>query len=69
MDDISDVTERLSTTTNKNERDAIFASIRQLQSELNEYARLQIAATNGIDVLRNKLRAMSDSEPALQVTR
>ena len=69
MDDISDVTERLSTTTNKNERDAIFASIRQLQSELNEYARLQIAATNGIDVLRNKLRAMSDSELALQVTR
>ena len=69
MDDIYDATERLSATTNKDEKDAIFAHTRQLQSELNEYVRLRIAATNGIDVLTNKLKAMSDSEPTLQVTR
>lgn len=69
MDDIADSTERLSTTTNKEDRTALLAHIRRLQSELNEFTRLQIAATNGIDRLKNELKAMSDSEPMPQVPR
>ena len=69
MDDISDVTESLFSTTNKDEKEAILSRIRRLQSELKEYTRMQIAATNGIDTLRNQLKAMSDSAPTQQVTR
>jgi len=69
MDDIANSTERLSSTTNKEDRTALLAHIRRLQSELNEFTRLQIAATNGIDRLTNKLKTMSDSEPMPQVSR
>ena len=69
IDDISIETERLSTATDKVEREVIAARLGRLQSEKDEYVRLQIAATNGIDTLQNELKAMSDSAILPQVVR
>ena len=69
IDDISAEAERLSTVTDKVERAVIAARLRSLQSEKDEYVRLQIAATNGIDTLQNELKAMSDSAIVPQVVR
>ena len=69
IDDISIETERLSLATDNVERATITARLRRLQSERDEYVRLQIAATNGIDTLQNELKAMSDSAIVPQVVR
>jgi len=69
IDDISIETERLSTATDKVERAVIAARLGRLQSEKDEYVRLQIAATNGIDTLQNELKAMSDSAIVPQVVK
>ncbi len=47
----------------------IAARLKHLQSEKDEYVRLQIAATNGIDTLQNELKAMSDSAIVPQVVK
>ena len=69
IDDISIETERLSSATDNVERATIAARLGRLQSERDEYVRLQIAATNGIDTLQNELKAMSDSAIVPQVVR
>ena len=69
MDAVSTETERLLSETNKGERAVIAARIKILQSELNEYLRLRITATNEIDFLVKELKSMSDSASALQVTK
>ena len=68
MDEISTETERLFTVTDNGERATIVARLKRLQSERDEYVRLQIAATNGIDTVQNELKAVSDFGPPVQVT-